>query len=257
MYETLGLAKPTIVYTVLHQRKQDVETEEYRAVLFDLYNLVGQQWTELSSRLEANERAGLGALSWAEHAFSIYHDGLEQWLASGRDYLGSLGMDTGADAPEIEESVFTFEGAAGYDILEHIVRDSLGVYAPPHGIHIQQHGPLVFGTYDRIHDLPGDRGGWQAVFAFNKGRARYGAFRKSLRRTVEALAEETNWGATVAWQRKLGLGYGREFVLRVELGDQPERLAEVVREIDEKGMEPAKSSIVRFGKAMLAQDVSA
>jgi len=257
MYETLGIEKPTIVYTVLHQRKPEVGTREYHAVLFELYNLVGQRWTELSSRLEAKGLGGLGALSWAEYAFSIYRDDLEQWLTSGRDYLGTLGMDTTADAPEIEESVFTFEGAAGYDILEHVVRDLLGVYAPPHGIHIQQHGPLVFGTYDLIHDLPGDRGGWQAMFAFNKGRARYGAFRKALRRTMEALSEEASWGAMVAWQRKLGLGYGREFVLRVELGDRPDGLAEVVRQINEKGMEPAKSSIVRFGKAMLAKDVSA
>jgi len=59
----------------------------------------------------------------------------------------------------------------------------------------------------------------------------------------------------VAWQRKLGLGYGREFVLRVELGDDPARLAEAVRRIEEEGMEPAKSSIVRFGKVMLTRNI--
>ncbi len=256
MYETLGISKPTIAYTVLHQRKPDIETAAYRATLFELYNLVGQRWAEMSDRLRDAGHAGLGPISWREVAFSLHRADLETWLASGRGYLSTMKMDASADAPEIEESIFVFEGSGGYDVLEHIVRNVLGVYAPPHGVHIQQHGPLAFGTYDRVLALPGDEGGWQAVFAFNKGKARYGAFRKAIRRTMERLAEETGWGAIVAWQRKLGLGYGREFVVRIELGDDPSRLAEAVRKIEEVGMEPAKSSIVRFGKAMVARDVT-
>ena len=256
MYETLGIAKPTIAYTVLHQRKPEIETAAYRATLFELYDLVGQRWAEMSDRLQDAGRARLGPLSWREVAFSLHRPGLETWLASGRKYLGTMKMDSSAEAPEIEESVFVFEGSGNYDVLEHIVRNVLGIYAPPHGVHIKQHGPLAFGTYDQVLALPGDEGGWQAVFAFNKGKARYGAFRKAIRRTMEHLAEETGWGTIVAWQRKLGLGYGREFVLRIALGDDPSRLAEAVRIIEEGGMEPARSSIVQFGKAMLAQDVT-
>lgn len=257
MYETLGIEKPTIAYTVLHQRKPEVDVAAYRTTLFELYDLVGQRWAELSGRLTAEGRPDLGPLTWTEHAFTLDRPGLEPLLASGRDYLASLKMDTGPDAPEIEESVFTFQGSVGYDVVEYIVRSLLGIYAPPHGVHIQQHGPLAFGTYDRIQEVPGAVSGWQAVFAFNKGRARYGVFRKALRNTMSALADATGWGGMVAWQRKLGLGYGHEFVLRVELGNDPERLAEAVRRIQEGGTEPARSSITRFGKTMLASDVSA
>lgn len=256
VYTVLGIKRPTIAYTVLHQSQPDIPRDDYLFHLRELYDFVGQHWADLTGYLQKEGHPGLGPISWAEYALHVKledHPELTEKLATGRDYLAGFGLNLDDDAPSAQESVMIFEGSTNYDVIEHIVRDLMGIYVPPHYDHVQQLSRVQFGTYDRIYHVEGDSTAWQGVFAFNKGGTRYNAFRRSLRNTLEVLRERVGWGAMTAWQRKLGLGYGREFVLRAELGEDPANLADALSIIDEYGEDPARTSIIRFGKLMLSE----
>ncbi|MFQ5854922.1 MAG: hypothetical protein ACE5LU_04670 [Anaerolineae bacterium] len=256
VYTILGIKRPTIAYTVLHQSQPGTAPEEYRFHLRELYDFVGQHWEDLNGYLQKEGHPGLGPISWAEYALHVRledHPELTEKLDTGRDYLAGFGLNLDDGSPPIQESVMIFEGSTSYDIIEHIVRDLMGIYVPPHYDHVQQLSRVQFGTYDRIYHIERDATAWQSVFAFNKGGARYNAFRRSLRNTMDVLGERAGWGAMTAWQRKLGLGYGREFVLRLDLGDEPANLADVLAIIEENGEDPARTSLIRFGRLMLSE----
>ncbi|MFQ5593856.1 MAG: hypothetical protein ACE5HA_06875 [Anaerolineae bacterium] len=256
MYTILGIKRPTIAYTVLHQSQPEIQRADYLSHLQELYDFVGEHWENLNGDMQKEDHPGLGPISWAEYALHVQVEndsGLTEKLASGRDYLAGFGINMDAGAPPAQESILVFEGSAGYDIIEYIVRDRMGIYAPPHYDHVQQLARGRFGTYDRVSQIEGDVTAWQGVFAFNKGSSGYDEFRRALRNTMAAVGERTGWGGMTAWQRKLGLGYGREFVLRIELDDEPANLADAVAMIQEHGEEPARTSLVRFSKLMLSE----
>lgn len=256
VYTVLGIDRPVIAYTVLHQSQPEIASEDYLFHLRELYEFVGKHWQNLTDQLQKEGHFGLGPLDWVEYALHVElenHPELTEKLATGREYLAGFGLDMDDGAPPAQESLMTFEGSINYDVLEHIVRDLMGIYVPPHYDHVQQLASVRFGTYDRVYRVEGRAAPWQGVFAFNKGPVRYNAFRRSLRNTMEALRERAGWGSVVAWQRKLGLGYGREFVLRAELGDDPANLADALAIIEEHGDDPARTSIIRFGKLMLSE----
>jgi len=142
---------------------------------------------------------------------------------NGRRYLRELGYAvTKANTP-VYESVYLVQGGENLDVLEHIVRDRLGIYSSPHGEHIKlvrtfavtAHNLLhnAGTTYERaIHDAWGE-----AVLYFSKPDIRYEDFRSALVPAVEELARLTSVPSVSVWQRKLGLGPGREFLIRCVL----------------------------------------
>ncbi len=142
---------------------------------------------------------------------------LKSATATGKRLLGELGFRSTKAAPPIFESTFVVDGAMNLDILEHIVRDRLGIYASIHGKHIREAAGMTFAAHNLVHrrgEVPGAKG-VEAVLMFAKGKIPYESFRRALTDALDAAWQGQHPEHVALWQRKLGLGRGLEFQLRI------------------------------------------
>lgn len=159
-----------------------------------------------------------GKIVWDENLTAP----LKKLSASGRKYLTELNFDLGKNRREIFESNFVIEGGLNLDILEHIVRDRMGIYTPVHGKHIKEFDAYAYAAHNLVY-LAGDHsasaGMFEAVFFFSKGETRYAPFRNGAVELLDAIKERFHLPHISLWQRKLGLGVGREFIARFRFTD--------------------------------------
>ena len=138
----------------------------------------------------------------------------------------------------------------------------MGIYRGSHGAHIENIARTSFGTYNLIYqlgeeltaDLAGDVLTQEVTFAFSKGPVHYSDFRRDTSALMEHVAEQTNLVHASFWQRKLGLGTGKEFVLRLRIPVGEEALREVIETIANAGR-VGKETIVKRGKMLLGRRV--
>lgn len=231
-----------IVYLVLHQRPDDMSEARY-----------SERFTTFARAVEAEaKRWASAAATWPEHplAFGLGLDRLGQVTAAerrsvtieastpeaaaalerGRAYLQSLGFQIVDGDRPVHETRFVATGAAHLDVLEHLVRDHMGIYQPPHSGVITAFARVTFNLFNIVTALEPPDGapaaGPELVLLFNKpgrpGQVKYADFREGLRTWLERLVEHQEARAEV-WQRKLGLGRLREFIVRVT-GTDPDVL---------------------------------
>ena len=205
----------------------------------------------------------LGMQGSAEETFSEEmptDPDLAKRIADGHEYLSSLGFKPGQGP--LHETWLLFRGSIHYDVMEHIVRDRMGIYVGSHGAHIENVGRTSFGTYNLIYqlgevltaDLATDVATQEVTFAFSKGPFHYSDFRREVSALMERVGEEMNLIHASFWQRKLGLGTGKEFVLRLRLPAGEASLREAIGVIAGAGR-VGKETIVKRGKLMLGKRV--
>ena len=142
-------------------------------------------------------------------------------LKNGRTYLTGLGFTITKGSPDIFESVFIVHGALNLDVLEHIVRDRLGIYSTTHGKHIKEFGGYSYAAYNLVFskgEMPASEKlpkYTELTFHFSKPDMKYAPFRNGLADVLEQLGGVVSLAHLSLWQRKLGLGAGKEFTLRV------------------------------------------
>jgi hypothetical protein len=177
-------------------------------------------------RGQVSESGPWGAIaSWA--GFAVAPAAGPAWLkkleANGRRSRAVLGLDAPKGSPEAYESVYVVRGGLNLDVLEHVVRDRLGIYASAHGKHIGQAAPFVVAAHNLVHASGADF--WkllpfvraEAVLTFDKPAVPYNQFRTSLAPLIDSALTGSGAPAATLWQRKLGLGRGSEFALRILL----------------------------------------
>ncbi len=185
---------------------------------------------------------------------------LARRVADGREYLASLGFKPGQGS--LHEAWLLFRGSLHYDVMESVVRDRMGIYKGSHGDHIEYVGRTSFGTYNLIYqlgegltaDLAGDAQTQEVTFAFSKGPVHYSDFRRDASALMEHVAQQVNLLHASFWQRKLGLGTGKEFVLRLRLPAGEDALREVITAIADAGR-VGKETIIKRGKLLLGRRV--
>jgi hypothetical protein len=142
-------------------------------------------------------------------------------LQNGKAYLEELGFAFGKGKGHVFESMFVIEGGINLDMLEYIVRDKLGIYATTHGKHIKEFSGYSYAAYNLVYsssELPAKEavGKYtELAFFFSKPDMKYAPFRKGLTDALVKLSSEIPIDHLSLWQRKLGLGTGVEFVLRL------------------------------------------
>jgi hypothetical protein len=163
-------------------------------------------------------------LSWAGAAAPA-SSGFPAWLkkleSNGRSVRRALGVESPGGSSEVCESVYVVRGGANLDVLEHIVRDRLGIYDSAHGKHIGESAPFVVAVHNLVHGSIAEFGkslpsAWgEAVITFEKPAVPYDKFRASLTALLDGALPASGVRSATLWQRKLGLGRGAEFALRV------------------------------------------
>jgi hypothetical protein len=227
----------------------------------EVQRILDREFSRLGNRISSATLLGLQGS--AEETFSeavpIDPD-LAKCIADGREYLASLGFKPGQGP--LHEAWLLFRGSIHYDIMEHVVRDRLGIYRGSHGAHIENIARTSFGTYNLIYqlgesltaDLVGDVPTLEVTFAFSKGPVHYSDFRQEVSALMEHVVEQTHLIHASFWQRKLGLGTGKEFVLRLRLPEGEASLKDAISEIANAGS-VGKETIVKRGKLMLGRRV--
>ena len=231
------------------------------ADISEITQTIAQDYRRLAGRVGSESVLGLQG-----SAEMVFTEGtpddpdLARRVADGREYLASLGFKPGQGP--FHEAWLLFRGSMHYDVMQHVVRDRMGIYGGSHGAHIENVGRTSFGTYDLIYqlgesltaDLGGDEGTQEVTFAFSKGPVHYSDFRRDTSALLEQVAEQKNLIHASFWQRKLGLGTGKEFVLRLRIPVGEEALREVISAITDAGR-VGKETIVKRGKVLLGRRV--
>jgi hypothetical protein len=164
-----------------------------------------------------------GVISSSEGTLIAAPPGIAQKpkILNGKRHLAALGFAVAGKSPPVYESVYLLRGGSNLDVMEEIIRDRLGVYRSPHGEHIVSRPRTAIGLYNHVGST-GSRetsGYGEAVLWFSKPAMQYEPFRAALSAIAGELQSRQFVLGTDIWQRKLGLGPGREFILRCVLSD--------------------------------------
>ncbi len=262
VYRALNADVPQLLFTVLHQAGPMVSDEDFTRTVIALHMDVRKQaqaiseelhrWLEQQFRQQAEEAVQkLQRLAMlAENA-----DRGEVQRVLERDYsrlARRVGTESLLGIQGSGEEVFAEEAPAEPDLAQHFAN----------GAHIENIARTSFGTYDLIYqlgegltaDLVNDTGSQEVTFAFSKGPVHYSDFRQEISALMELVGEQTHLIHASFWQRKLGLGTGKEFVLRLRLPEGEEALREVIGAIANAGR-VGKETIVKRGKMLLGRRV--
>ncbi|HEV2582421.1 MAG TPA: hypothetical protein VGT44_16310 [Ktedonobacteraceae bacterium] len=185
---------------------------------------------------------------------------LAKRVLDGNEYMASLGFKPGQGP--LHEAWLLFRGSIHYDVMEHVVRDIMGIYRGSHGAHIENIARTSFGTYNLVYqlgesltaDLASDAHTQEITFAFSKGPFHYSDFRRDVTTLMEQIGERSDLLHASFWQRKLGLGTGKEFVLRLRIPVGEEALREAIGAIAATGR-VGKETVVKRGKMLLGRRV--
>jgi hypothetical protein len=245
------------------QKLQRLAVLSEHADLKQVQEALMRDYGRLGSRI--GSESVLGMQGSAEETFNEEAPAdpdLAKRFADGREYLASFGFKPGQGP--LHEAWLLFRGSIHYDVMEHVVRDLLGIYIGSHGAHIENVARTSFGTYNLIYqlgegltaDLARDTATQEVTFAFSKGPVQYSPFRQEVAGLLEHVAGQVQGQAHLMhasfWQRKLGLGTGKEFVLRLRLPVGEEPLREMIGVIAASGR-VGKETIVKRGKMLLGR----
>jgi hypothetical protein len=250
-FSPLDLTVPRIAYSVLHQRKAGVAEEEYVKTLLELTRQAAERSEEAGRKIREWRKAQIaasadgaavaplleqicpvpgldGGLELATIDTALPEGRLQKLASAGREYMTSLGFRSGEGEAPVHVSVLLFTGSWNYDLVEHVVRDLMGIYEYPHLQHVEEMGPVIFFTQNQVasygDSIGSEPGEWQPSIFFAKGPPRYDDFRSALRQAMESAVAGSGLKAASLWQRKLGMGHIFEWELRLRCEPDPERL---------------------------------
>lgn len=281
LFSPLDLTVPTIAYSVLHQRKPSVSEEEYVKTLLELTRQAAERSEDASRQIRewrngqiaaAADRTALaallervcpvpgldGALELATVEAALPEGRLQKLAGAGREYMTSLGFRSAEGEAPVHVSVLLFTGSWNYDLVEHVVRDLMGIYEYPHLQHVEEMGPVIFFTQNQVAaygDLMGSGPReWQPSIFFAKGSPHYDDFRDALRQAMQMAVARSGLRAASLWQRKLGMGHIFEWELRLRCESDPERLERALDVFaDQAGV--AAPRVTERGRLLLFQRI--
>ncbi len=226
----------------------------------DIQRILEDQATHMSHQMVGEVRFGIiaaseGKIVW--HSTTVTP--LKKLLASGKRYLQDLQFNVRKGGTEIFESNFFIEGGVNFDLLEHIVRDRIGIYTPVHGKHIKEFDSYTYAAHNSVYqhgDLSPISAQYEAELFFSKGETKYAPFRSDLVEFLQEVHLAMEFEHVSLWQRKLGLGSGKEFVLRIR-SDSPSSFKPLVEKIASEATRSPSIEALQGGHLLLKELVQA
>jgi hypothetical protein len=164
----------------------------------------------------------------------------------GRSFFQTKGFKIGRNNSSVYESQFLIQGGMNLDILEHLVRTRIGIYNSSHGVKIDQSTAADCSLFNLLFlDGSLERGidRFELQVRFAKGKESYELFTKELIESMKIFRLEVHDLNVSVWQKKLGLGVGEEYILRVRTKDRSSlRTAITVTQKLVKGNDPIAHS---------------
>lgn len=144
-------------------------------------------------------------------------------MAEGRALFQNSGFKVGKKDSAVFESLYIVQGGSNLDILENIVRNGIGIYNSVHERKVSGFESMNCALYNLLYsdgtfNSPFDR--FELQVNFIKGKETYSMFHKELGDSIKYFRTEIHHLNVSIWQRKLGLGTGMEYMLRILTKDK-------------------------------------
>jgi hypothetical protein len=223
----------------------------------EIHRILGDQFAHLLKQTLPNTKVGViasteGRFVWEREQNTV----LQALHTRGREYLKKLKFKVTESSPDIFESDFVIEGGLNLDIIEHIVRDRMGIYGTAHGRHTEESDTFVFAAHNLVYHQGSLEQGdvkYEAAIHFTKGKPQYDPFRKELAELLDAIQSEFQFGHISMWQRKLGLGAGTEFNIRARTNDRKMIKEAILAIAKGQGKDLVRDPLIKQGKMLIRE----
>jgi hypothetical protein len=173
-----------------------------------------------------------GIVTYTETAYAL----LKRLEKSGSEYLKGLGYDVGNQERSIFETLFIFESSLNVDVLEYFLKDKIDSSIPIMG-KFRDDGNNPTNTLYNITYSAGaavsklfDKDVVEAAIFFSKPQdIDEKVFHDSIVEAMEKMWVTLKIPYITLMEKKLGLGRGTDYVLRLYLEKERDNLTEAVR----------------------------
>jgi hypothetical protein len=148
-----------------------------------------------------------------------------------RSFFQNMGFKIGRNNSAVFESLYFIQGAINLDVLEQLVRKQIGIYNSSHGTKINQSDVFVCSLSNLLFldgSLENTIDRFELQVRFVKGKEPYELFHNELIESIKVFRLEVHDLNVSVWQKKLGLGIGEEYVLRVRTKDRSTLRAAII-----------------------------
>jgi hypothetical protein len=140
-----------------------------------------------------------------------------------RSFFQNKGFKIGRNNSAVFESLFFIKGSSNLDILEHLVHNRISTYASLHSAKINQSEVSARSLYNLLFvdgNSENNIDHFELQVRFVKGKESYELFHNELIESMKIFRLEIHDLNVSLWQKKLGLGIGEEYILRVRTKDR-------------------------------------
>ncbi len=141
----------------------------------------------------------------------------------GRSFFQNFGFKTSRNNSAVFESLFFIQGGSNLDILENLIRCHIGIYNSSNGSKIIQSNVAVFSLCNLLFldgNLAYNSDRFELQIRFNKGKESFELYHNKLSEITKLFRSEIHDLNVSIWQKKLGLGIGEEYILRIRTKDR-------------------------------------
>jgi hypothetical protein len=190
----------------------------------EINQIMKDQVVQITEQLLPNILYGLAGGYDARYLIEAQHNEIPKArMAEGRSFFQKTGFKVGKKDSSVFESLYIVQGGSNLDILENIVRNGIGIYNSAHERKVNEFEAMYCSLYnllfsDGTFNSPFDR--FELQVNFLKGKEHYDIFQKELGDSIKYFRTEIHHLNVSFWQRKLGLGIGEEYMLRILTKDK-------------------------------------
>jgi hypothetical protein len=190
----------------------------------EIQKIMKEQILQISEQLLPNIHYGLASGYDARYLIETTQSEMHKSrIADGRSFMQKTGFKMGKSTASIFESLYVVQGGSNLDILENMVRNGIGIYNSVHEKKVNQFETMACSIYnllfsDGVSYTGFDR--FELQVNFVKGKESYQVFHKELGESIKYFRAEIHHLNVSIWQRKLGLGIGEEYTLRILTKDR-------------------------------------
>jgi hypothetical protein len=144
-------------------------------------------------------------------------------MTQSRSYLQKAGFKVARNSSTIFESFYIIQGGSNLDILEYIIRKDIDVNGSAHSKKTKYVESMVSSLYNLLFldgTLALDLDKFELQINFTKDAMPYSLFKQELLESFKFFRTEIHNLNVSVWQRKLGLGIGEEYMLRIRTKDR-------------------------------------
>lgn len=203
----------------------------------DIRNIVREALQKNINQLGLDLKYGIemsysSVVTYSETAYAL----LKRLEKSGSEYLKVLGYDITKEESGIYESLFIFESSLNIDVVEYILKNKIESSLPILGMAAIEGCKSANSLYNIIYSAGAAASKLlkkqviEAAIFFSKPRdVEYEIFHSTFVEALEKMWITLKIPYITLMQKKLGLGRGTDYVLRLYLEEDRESLTEAVR----------------------------